>query len=96
MVVNGFIPGFPSERHNYMLVYHCGICDYSAFLVTSLIKRVSNRPDFLFNNLFKARPPVVTLNPYFLRAVSVYHRRNGYGCYVRVFVRNFHVGNQSK
>ena len=93
MVVNSFVPGFPSERHNDMLVYHCGISDYPAFLVTPLIKRVGNCPDFLFNNLFKARTPVVALNPCFLRAVAVYHRRNGYGCYVRVFVRHFHIRN---
>ena len=96
MVVNGFVPGFPTERHNYMLINHCGRCYYPAFLVAPLIKRVGNRPDFLFDNLFVTRTTVVALNPRFLRPVPVNHRRDGYGCNVRIFVRHFHICNKCK
>ena len=93
MVVNRFVPGFPTERHNNTLVYHCGRRNYPAFLIAALIKRVCHCPHFLFNNLFVTRTAVVTLNPYFLRAVPVNHCRNGYGCNVRIFVRHFHIRN---
>ena len=51
MVVEFRKAGFPSERHNDMLVYKRCICDNPGFLVFALIKRNGQRFNFFLHNL---------------------------------------------
>ena len=59
MVVEFLVPGFPSERHNYMLIDKRGVRNHPGFLVLPLIERDGQSPDFLLDRLFKLGPAVV-------------------------------------
>ena len=59
VVVEFLVPGFPPERHNYMLIHKRGVCNHPGFLVLPLIERDRQSPDFLLDRLFKLGPAVV-------------------------------------
>lgn len=59
MVVEFLVSGFPSERHNDMMVYKRRIRDNPGFLVFALVKWNSQRPNLFFHGLFELGPAVV-------------------------------------
>ena len=83
MVVQFLVPGFPSERHNDMLVDKWRIGNNPGFFVVALVKRNSQRPYLFFHGLFELGTAIVRFNPRFLHVVGVNQSGNGHGRNVR-------------
>lgn len=89
-------PGFPSKRHNDMLVDKRRVRYNPGFFVGTLIKRDGQCADFLFNRLFVLGTAIVGFDPHFLRFLFIDHPGNGYGRNIRGFVCVNHIRNQSE
>jgi len=90
------VSGFPTERHNDMLINKCRIRYNTGLFICALIERHRQCPDFLLDRLFKLTSAIVRLYPSLLDIIHVDKAGNGYCGHIGWFIRVFYVRNQRK